>query len=272
GELAAATHRMAAGEFSTRVPVTTADELGRLAGDFNTLALTLESNEKARRQWVADISHELRTPLAVLRGEIEAIQDGVRNFDPESLRSLHQEVLRLGRLVDDLHQLSMSDLGALTYRREQQDLVIVLEQSLEFYRPEFVRKNIDLQADLPVSAPVNLFADQERLRQLFANLLDNSLKYTDEQGVVAVRLAIDADKVLIDFQDSAPRVAESDLPKLFDRLYRVENSRNRATGGSGLGLAICRNIVEAHDGAITASLSPLGGVWIQITFPRARRY
>lgn len=267
-ELAAATHRMALGEFSIRVPVTSSDELGMLAADFNAMALVLENNEKARRQWVADISHELRTPLAVLRGEIEAMQDGVRACTPESIHSLHDEIVRLGGLVNDLHQLSLSDAGSLVYRKEVLEVVEVLQRSVDFHRQEFARKNIDLQLDLPHAEPVKLLADPEKLRQLFGNLLDNSLKYTNGNGTLVIRLKASEDMIRIDFQDSAPGVSAHELPKLFDRLYRVESSRNRATGGSGLGLSICKNIVEAHEGAITAQSSPLGGVWIGIIFPR----
>lgn len=270
-ELAAATHRMASGEFSIRVPITSSDELGTLAGDFNALALTLEKNEQARLQWVADISHELRTPLAVLRGEIEAMQDGVRRCSPESIRSLHDEVIRIGGLVDDLHQLSLSDIGALSYRKEDLDIGELLQRSVAFARSEFARKNINLKIDMPTSVPVTFYADPERLRQLFANLLDNSLKYTNGGGTLAIHLNADEDMIRIDFQDSAPGVAAGELPKLFERLYRVESSRNRATGGSGLGLTICRNIVEAHNGTIIAQSSPLGGVWIGITFLRTWR-
>ncbi len=140
--LAAATERLAAGEFAIRVPVVSADELGRLSRDFNALAMTLEKNECARRQWVADISHELRTPLAVLRGEVEALQDGVRQPTPDAIRSLHGEVMRLSRLVDDLYQLSMSDLGALTYRKEDLDLAEVVMESLASVPPG-IRKEGD---------------------------------------------------------------------------------------------------------------------------------
>lgn len=265
--LAAASGRLAAGEFSTRVHVTTTDEIGHLARDFNALALTLEKNEQARRQWVADISHELRTPLAVLRGELEALQDGIRNTTPESINSLHGEVLRMGRLVNDLYQLSLSDLGALTYRKEEVDLAQLLVTTLSSYRPEFAAKNIDLAADILSETALMVFGDPERLRQLFANLLDNSLKYTDPWGKLEIRLACRDELVTIDIEDSAPGVPERELEKLFDRLYRVEASRNRSTGGAGLGLAICRNIVEAHAGTITAHTSPLGGVWIRIVMP-----
>jgi two-component system sensor histidine kinase BaeS len=265
--LASATHRLAAGQFDIRVPVGSSDELGHLARDFNSLAVTLEKNEQARRQWVADISHELRTPLAVLRGEIEALQDGIRQPTPDSVRSLHGEVLRLSRLVDDLYQLSLSDLGALTYRKENLDVAELLTEALTSYRPELAQKEIRLTLELPRRGTAKVFGDPERLHQLFANVLDNALKYTDAGGALAIRLDVGDGQARLDFQDSAPGVPESKLERLFDRLYRVETSRNRAAGGAGLGLAICRNIVEAHAGRITAQPSPLGGVWIRITLP-----
>ena len=267
--LAAATDRLAAGEFAARVPVTAGDELGHLARDFNSLALTLEKNEQARRQWVADISHELRTPLTVLRGEIEALQDGVRPVTSPAIHSLHGEVLRLGRLVEDLYQLSLSDLGALTYHKEELDLTSLISTALAPYRQEFARKNIMLTTAVPWEKPVMIFADAERLHQLFANMLDNALKYTDPGGNVAIRLTCGDGMATFDMEDSAPGVAEEDLSRLFDRLYRVETSRNRAAGGAGLGLAICRNIVEAHAGSIAARNSARGGIEISVTLPLA---
>jgi two-component system, OmpR family, sensor histidine kinase BaeS len=268
-ELGDATHRLAAGHYASRVPVTSGDELGRLASDFNALALTLEKNEQARRSWLADISHELRTPLAILRGEIEALEDGLRQPTPEAIRSLHGEVMRLGRLVDDLQQLALSDLGALTYRKEELDLVPLLAAVIDSYRPELVRNGLQLHVELP-RLPVTVFADGERLRQLFANLLDNALKYTDGDGQVEVRLAEEGGQAKIDICDSAPTVAAQELERLFERFYRVEGSRNRASGGAGLGLAICRNIVEAHDGSISARESSLGGLWLEISLPLGR--
>jgi two-component system sensor histidine kinase BaeS len=265
--LVTATRQLAAGQYSTRVPVSSADELGQLARDFNALALVLEKNEQARRQWVADISHELRTPLAVLRGEVEALQDGIRQPTPDSIHSLHGEVMRLSRLVDDLYQLSLSDLGALTYRKEELDLAGMLTEVLVQYRPEFAQRGITLTDNIPENCGAMVFGDPERLRQLFANLFDNVLKYTDKGGKLSVRLECHGNQTTVDMQDSAPGVPSSELERLFERLYRVEASRNRTAGGAGLGLAICRNIVDAHAGTITAQPSPLGGVWIRITLP-----
>jgi two-component system sensor histidine kinase BaeS len=245
------------------------DELGQLARDFNSLALTLEKNEQARRQWVADISHELRTPLAVLRGEVEALQDGVRQTTPETLHSLHSEVMRLSRMVDDLHQLALSDVGALTYRKRKVNLGEELREAADSFRSGFAGKGIMLAADLPSAPAIDVFADPERLHQLFNNLLDNSLKYTEAGGRLDIRLETGEGVASIHFMDSAPGVPEAEIGRLFDRLYRVESSRSRATGGAGLGLAICRNIVEAHEGTITAKPSPLGGVWITVVLPVA---
>ena len=228
--MAAATRDLASGKYTIRVPVSSSDELGQLARDFNAMALTLEKNEKARRQWVADISHELRTPLAVLRGEIEALLEGIRNTTPEAIRSLHTEALRLHRLIDDLYQLALSDLGTLTYRKEDLDLVEVLKDSIEPYHAEFARKGLTLTVNILQGFEVTVFADRERLHQLFANLLENSLKFTESAGKLVIRLACHDGHAAIDFEDSAPGVPEEELDRLFDRLYRVEASRSRCIG------------------------------------------
>ncbi|GFO60284.1 two-component sensor histidine kinase [Geomonas silvestris] len=266
-KLAASLHRLASGAFETRVAVGPLDELGQLARDVNTLAFSLEKNEQARRLWVADISHELRTPLSILRGEIEAIQDGVREAGPETMRSLHAEVMRLSRLVDDLYQLSLCDIGALSYRKSDQDLAQLLDDSVGSFGTEFEQKGIALVAELPGNLPCRIFADPIRLQQLFDNILDNSLKYTDPGGRLVVRLECQGDRALVTLADSAPGVTPEELGRLFDRLYRVESSRNRALGGAGLGLAICKSIVEAHEGTIDAHPSPLGGIQIRIELP-----
>jgi len=265
--MASATHLLASGRYDTRVPVESSDELGRLARDFNALALTLERHEQARRQWIADISHELRTPLSILRGEIEALQDGVRAATPQTIGSLHGEVIRLSRLVNDLYDLSLSDLGALAYSKSDIDLAQALLQALDPYRPEYADKGISLETDLPAGTAFPLFADYERLRQLFSNLLENSLKYTDPGGRLRIFVERNNGKATVHFQDSGPGVPEGELEKLFDRLYRVDSSRNRESGGAGLGLSICRSIVLAHEGAIAAFPSPLGGLWVKIEFP-----
>jgi two-component system sensor histidine kinase BaeS len=265
--LSAATRELAAGQYGTRIPSGGSDELGQLSRDFNTLAHTLEQNERSRRQWIADISHELRTPLSILQGEIEALQDGVREPTPERLAALHSEALNLARLVNDLYELSLSDIGALSYHRQELDAGALLDQCLRGFADEFAERRIAVEFAPAAPGAIRIFADPDRLQQLFANLAGNALRYTDPGGRLRVTLAREAGEVTIDFQDSAPGVPEEHLPKLFERLYRVETSRSRASGGAGLGLAICRNIVEAHGGRITAQASPLGGLWIRVVLP-----
>ncbi len=269
--MTAATGDLASGKYTVRVPVGSLDELGLLARDFNTMALTLEKNEQARRQWVADISHELRTPVAVLRGELEALLDGIRTITPETIQSLHAEAMRLNRLVDDLYQLSLTDIGALTYQKENLDLDTVLGDSIEAYRTEFGRKGIGITKNFSGEREILVFADRERLNQLFTNVLENSLRYTDRDGELVIGLTSTEGQVTIEFQDSTPSVPEGELDRLFERLYRVEGSRSRTSGGAGLGLAICKKIVEAHEGTISAHPSPLGGLLIKITLPTVVR-
>jgi two-component system sensor histidine kinase BaeS len=264
--VAEATHRLAAGDYTARVAVVSRDEIGRLATDFNGLANTLERNERMRREFIADVSHELRTPLAVLRGELEAVEDGVRPLTTATVSSLQGEVRLLSKLVDDLYDLSLADVGALNYRRVPLDVADLLGGMLAAYRDRFAERDVALDEELPASE-VTLLADEQRLRQLLGNLLENSLRYTDRGGRLVVRCRRIGRDVAIDFEDSAPGVAPDLVPRLFERFYRVEGSRNRAHGGAGLGLAICRSIVEAHRGTITASSSRLGGLAIAIRLP-----
>ncbi len=265
--VAGATHRLAAGDYGERVAVDSRDEVGQLARDFNRLAHTLERNEQMRRAFMADVSHELRTPLSVLRGELEALEDGVRRLDGESLHSLQTEVAMLGQLVDDLYELSLADVGALTYRKSALDVAEQLRIAVAMFRERLAERRIDLELQLP-ERPLPVFADAGRLQQLFGNLLENSLRYTHAGGRLRIVAQEAAEAVSIDFLDSAPGVDERHLPRLFERFYRGEASRSRTSGGAGLGLAICLSIVEAHGGSLSARPSPLGGLWLNIALPR----
>lgn len=258
---------LTSGNYHFRIQQSADDELGELTEDFNQLARKLEENEKARNQWIADISHELRTPLAILRGEIEAVQDKIRELTPNTIDNIHSEVVNLDRLVKDLHELSMSDIGALSYNKKKLNLFDQLQHSVSFYQDAFDLEGIELKCNLNLADPIYVHGDPDRLSQLFSNLLANSLRYTDTPGKLEITLTRKNDKATIEFNDTAPTVEEQDLDKLFDRLYRVETSRSRDTGGSGLGLAICQNITDAHQGMISASQSKLGGINIHIEFP-----
>jgi two-component system, OmpR family, sensor histidine kinase BaeS len=260
------TNALIRGDYTAQVTPRGHDELARLARDFNTLASTLAAAREARRAWVADIAHELRTPLSVLRGEIESLQDGVRALDQESVASLANETTRLTRLVEDLHTLSLSDHGALTYHREPVDVADVLTDAVAGWRREAEERGLSLTLDLDNDTIV--LADETRLAQVFANLMQNSLRYTDAPGRIAIGLRREGDRVVVDWQDSAPGVATEELPRLTERLYRVDASRSRVSGGAGLGLAIARAIVEGHGGRLVTAASPLGGLAIRLELPR----
>ncbi|MFK8067663.1 MAG: ATP-binding protein [Gammaproteobacteria bacterium] len=257
---------LTAGKFDQRIEVTHDDELSDLGRNFNVLADTLDKNRQAQKRWIADISHELRTPLSILSGEVEALQDGVRPLDQNSINSLANEATHLNRLVNDLYQLSLSDLGKLDYQKSRTDLSDILNRVIDQYQPRLEKQNLTLGI-LINSEPVFISGDEQRLVQLFSNLLENTIKYTDQNGQVIIACEQDQNNAVVRFEDSSPGIPKENLSKIFDRLYRVENSRNRKTGGAGLGLAIATSIVEAHQGEIIASNSDLGGLKIKIKIP-----
>jgi two-component system, OmpR family, sensor histidine kinase BaeS len=254
-------------KFDTRINVNSSDELGQLAGDFNQMARTLEQYEKMRQQWISDIAHELRTPLSILRGEIEALQDGIREASGQRLESLHAEVVHMSRIVSNLHDLSLAESAALYIRREPVDLVRVVRACLEKFQSMFAGRGIELVDWLGGAETIIIEGDKDRLTQVFSNLLENALRYTDSPGCLTVRQLRTPGKVCLVFADTKPAVPTEALDRLFDRLYRVDPSRSRVHGGSGLGLSICKTIIEAHDGKITAQHASAGGLQIEITFP-----
>lgn len=265
--ITAAAKALAVGEYGIRLPVDSRDELGQLARDFNEMAAALQQSEQARRRWVEDVSHELRTPLAVLRGELEALQDGIRTLNLAAIDSLFSDVMRLNRLTEDLYLLSLSDQGAMSYRKKHVNPVQILKEDLESLKSEFRRKNIHVTWRNHLPGEVSIYADPDRLSQLYRNLIKNSANYTDENGQLVITIFLDKAKLKIDFSDSAPSVPEFDLPKLFDRFYRQDSSLNKHPGGAGLGLAVCSNIVKAHNGTIEALTSALNGLAIHLEFP-----
>jgi two-component system sensor histidine kinase BaeS len=268
-QVAQATHRLAAGAYDTRVPETNRDdEIGQLGRDFNQLAHTLQRNEVMRREFMADVSHELRTPLGVLHGELEALEDGVRQLDAPQLASLQGEVATLHKLVDDLYELSLADVGALSYRKAELDLRELIDSTAGAFGERINGSGLQLQIELP-NEPLTTFGDERRLRQLFNNLFENSCRYTDAGGALQIKARIEGRSTVVDVMDTAPGVSGEQLPRLFERFFRGEASRNRKSGGAGLGLSICQRIVEAHEGRIEAKPSPLGGLWLRVELPTA---
>jgi two-component system sensor histidine kinase BaeS len=267
--VAAGARHLAEGTLSTRIDTGRRDELGDLVRDFNTLAATLEAAEQARRHWVADTSHELRTPLAVLRAQIEALQDGVHDASPQSLGRLHEEVLRMTRLVDDLHELARADSHALNLRLEPVDPGAILTDVVARFAARRQAAGLGLDTAALGASGATVLADPDRLRQVFANLLENAIRYTDQGGMIRVSNSRMPTAIRLTVEDSAPAVPDTKLPRLFDRFFRVDSSRSRQTGGSGLGLAICKAIIEAHGGTISAAPSPLGGLAVTVALPVA---
>lgn len=260
-----AARQLSDGHYGVQLASDRHDELGDLVRHVNRLSAALQAHESARQRWMADISHELRTPLAIVRGELEAMRDGVRTLDARGLQSLHEEVMRLDRLVDDLHQWSMADAGSLSYRPRSLDLAALLADGCA--------RLIDAARDAGLtltcsgdSLPVH--GDADRLRQLIDNLLGNSLRYSDRDGRVEASVFADGDQACLRVDDTPPGVPAADLSRLFEPLYRGEHSRNRARGGSGLGLAIAQRIAVAHGGTLAAAVSPLGGLRLELRLPR----
>lgn len=266
-----AVNRLRSGSFDVRLPARRQDEIGELSRHINVLAETLARHQTSRRRWIAEMSHELRTPLAVLQGELEAIEDGIRPFSGEGLESLQQQTHRLARLVNDLHTLSLSDVGALEYRFTPLRVDVIAQRFLRNSQAAISNAGLNLVEDWQPDLP-KLEVDEQRFEQLLSNLLQNTLRYTNEGGVLSVsahrhRNEDGHAQLQLVWSDSDPAVPESQLSQLFDPLFRVEASRERKSGGSGLGLAIARRIVEAHEGRITAHTSSLGGLEIRIGLP-----
>lgn len=247
--------------------VTRQDELGELARSFERMAKTLKAAEQSRRDWVADTSHELRTPLAVLRAEIEALQDGVHEVNERTLGVLHAEVMNLTNLVQDLNQLAKADAGGLAYRFQKMDFAELVTSCADGFRERLTQLDLALQIQIKGSCFIE--GDPDRLRQLWGNLFENALRYTDSGGVIRVELHKDSGQLIAVIKDSAPGVPEEHHDRLFQRFFRADPSRTRGRGGSGLGLALVHKIVEAHGGLISAKASDLGGLEIQMIFTLA---
>lgn len=270
-ELAVGTQAIRNLDFNTTLEVKSTDELGRLAQDFNLMIQTLKQSETMRKNWISDISHELRTPVAVIRSKIEALQDGVRVMTPQLLDSLHKDILGLGELVNDLHLISLADSKNLNMSQTTVSPLDLVSQSLESFFIRLEKKSIKVKTDWTETKQIKIMGDALQLTRVFHNLLENSIRYTQSPGRLEISHTIKDDIkkkwLILNFDDSSPGVPRDKLEFIFNRLYRVEQSRNRTLGGSGLGLSIARQIITSHNGTIEASVSSLGGLKIQIKLP-----
>ncbi|MCU4677106.1 ATP-binding protein [Catenovulum sp. 2E275] len=255
------------GDYQRELILKGKDEISLLAEHLNALAGTLDKAEVQRKQLTADISHELRTPVAIMQANIEAMQDNIVPLNAESVDRLHAQILRLAKLIDDLYQLSLADIGELKYQLTQLELNQLVDDVVKEYQPVFNKHGLALDFVDKSKTQLYVNADYFRLKQALANILDNSLKYTDAPGQAVVRLSCDANLARISVYDSAPGVDANLHARLSERLFRAEKSRNRNQGGAGLGLNLVASIIEYHQGKLNFSHSELGGLNLEICLP-----
>lgn len=262
-----ATTRIAAGERDVHIDrrLQSPDEIGDVIRNVNHMSDSLQRMGDARRRWIADIAHELRTPLAVLQGEIEALLDGIRPLNTAALHSLREEAQRLAGIVNDLHQLSLADLGALPCQPQADDAGQRLQAVASRFERAAAQQGLQLTTQCDTPLPVHW--DARRIEQLLGNLISNSLRYTNAPGQVLLQARRRHDDLVLTVDDSAPGVHDRDLEHLFEPLFRTDAARSREQGGSGLGLAICQAIAQAHSAPLQADASPLGGLRITLTLP-----
>ncbi|MFC5004380.1 sensor histidine kinase [Dactylosporangium cerinum] len=266
-DLTAASRRLADGHLDTRVPSVGRDELGQLSTSFNRMASALEASEQAQRRLVASVAHELRTPLSNLLGYLEALQDGLVAPSRDLFGSLHDEAMLQRRILDDLQDLTLAEAGHLAYRRGALDLADLVETARVAHLAVAEAAGVRLTAE--TAGPLPVHADQDRLRQVLGNLIGNAVRYTDRGGMVTLRAFPDADRVVVEVHDTGCGIAAADLPFVFQRFWRADPARDRATGGSGLGLTIARQIVRDHGGDLTVDSAPGEGATFRCTFPAA---
>lgn len=269
--VASSLSQLSKGQYDTELSTSRSDEFQLLFQNINNLAKTLAENETARKKWFADTAHDLRTPIAIMRGELEAMLDGVRKMDTNQIESVHSETLRLQRFINDLHELARSELGTQHYQKASVDLNDVILDTAHHCQQLLAKQDIQLLTHVPDSETL-FFADEFRLAQCLDNLLTNIANYAHNAKNARITMTRTERGISIIVEDDGVGVSAEHLDKLFDHLYRVEGSRNRGSldnnaGGSGLGLAICKNIISAHNGNIQAEKSTLGGLAIVINLP-----
>lgn len=262
-------NRIKQGDLQARLSIETNDEFGEVGNTFNLMTEQLFRTEQARSHLVADVAHELRTPLMIIQGQLELIQQGIKQPSPSTLLPIQDEVSRLSDLVQDLHQLSLAEVGQLSLEKQPTDLKQLIRQLLDMFQPESQSRHIKLRfMDQTHSSSIQLAIDPARIKQVLVNLLSNALRYTPMQGEISLQLTEEPTQFIIKLTDTGKGIAAEHLPYLFDRFYRAEEDRSRDQGGTGLGLAIAKEFVEAHGGKISVQSQLNHGTTFLIQLPR----
>jgi signal transduction histidine kinase len=259
-----ASRAIAAGDLAARVPAAPDPELQRLTDAFNAMAATLQRVEELRRALVEDVAHELRTPLTSLQGYLEAMADGVVEPTPDMLRTVHEEIVRLTRLVEGLDQLARGEAAHREQARAEVDLAALVERAVAISSPELASRRITIRVEDPDSLP-RLLAEPDAVGQVLSNLMQNAARYTDDGGEIVVRLREEGGWVRCAVENTGAPIPPAELPLIWERLHRVDPSRARTSGGAGIGLAIVREIVESHGGQVgAASAGGRTSIWFRL--------
>lgn len=272
-EVASAAKAVARGQYDTRVsPPRLGDEFDALAVAFNQMASRLQTVDSSRQRLFGDLAHEIRTPVAVLEAYVEALEDGVRTLTPSTAAMLRDQTRRLVRFSEDVAALAKAEESSFSLARSMIDVTSVARRCVAAAQERFGTNNVTLRLPQRQQLPP-LWADEQRLAQVFGNLLDNALLHTPLGGSVELTCARNGDSVIVTVADDGEGIAAEHLPMIFERFYRADTARDREHGGAGLGLAIAKALVEAHGGTISVnSAGPGTGATFTVDLPVTRRH
>lgn len=269
-DLTMAVRTMQKGKYGQTVFVKRHDEVGILAETLNTMSEQLARNDTMRRQLFASIAHELRTPLAIIQGNLEGMIDDVIPSEKTTFLSMEDEVLRMGRLIQDLRDLSLAEVNELALHKEPVQMNVLLERAVNMMQPLCDEKKIQVYMQLCPELP-DIMADKDRINQVIYNILNNAIRYIELGCVIRIQTSlcdVDGKKMIqTDIADTGNGIAEEDLKHIFQCFYRTEKSRNRKSGGSGIGLALAKQFIQSHGGTIAAHSQIGKGTVFSFTLP-----